>query len=580
VQPQNPPPYPQMLPPVRPPAAPQPQAEALTSEPPPPAAAAAPDPAPAVALEALNDLQTQLQTTQSSLASHHDKLSVLENVLQEHEAIKREVGILKGVVESLRAEGDSDGGGQGMEEDEEDHDPDADTRSINTIMPHPHELESVQEEDEDQLNQDAAASLLSSSFPSSSELDKVEEELELEENDEDRRRRRDELGRPRTPEPSSLVLDFRRSPTRSKMAHSHSSLSRLSPTSPSALDELTQRLGALSMQLESALELSSTLQVQQVAAQGTIKALEEKVERLEGLARNAPPTTTMATPAQEPTPSSSLPLPPAPPADPPAAAEQERESLTQLLASFQKSVDGQWSSVRLEWKEERERLNRAREEFEAKMKVLESGIEDVRSFRALNKASSVAVACNGDIKGGGGGLVTPPSPRSLSGDSSNSSRRRKRGGAAGRKVSLGGSSASSCSPSRRGRGGRGRSTSPATSATLASSEEYMDEMGDLTGGAKGVKGTAASVVTKAGFEEDAASCAPCASPERHHKLDLFPITPESSVRLGTCDSGDGGSARDSLASDAAEGVVGVGLGKREFTDVVRLFFFFAFFLIS
>jgi hypothetical protein len=74
----------------------------------------------------------------------------------------------------------------------------------------------------------------------------------------------------------------------------------------------------------------------------------------------------------------------------------------------------------MKWKEERERLNHAREEFESKVKVLEKGIAEMHSFRSISKAASIG---NGEIKGG---LVMPPSPRSLSSDS-NAPRRRRRG---------------------------------------------------------------------------------------------------------------------------------------------------------
>lgn len=512
LQPQHLPSYPQSLPPVRPPAPQQPP-EANASD------AAAVEAAPLIPPEALTDLQSQLQTTQSSLASHHDKIRALEGVLQEHEAIKREVGVLKGVVDSLRSD---DGSGASSEEDE-DPDPDSDTRSINTIIGHPHELESVREEDEDQLAADAAG--MDSSSSEEHDTERPEDgETEEEENDEERRRRHDELGRPRTPEPTSLGLgiDFRRSPTKTKFGHS-----RLSPTSSSsssgALDELTQRLSALSNQLESALELSSTLQAQHAAAQGTIKVLEEKVERLEGLVRVATPPA----PTSSLSPSTSS-LPPTTTLSDPAP-EAERESLTQLLSTFQKSVEGQWSSVRLEWKEERERLNRAREEFENKMKVLENGIEEMHSFRSLSKTANrnpLGMVGNGEVKGGG--LVTPPSPRSLSSDS-NAPRRRRRG--------RGGS--------RSGSRVRGRSASQATSTTLASeSDDPADH--------------------RTAFEEDL---------DQDRKPNVFPITPESSVRLG-------GSATDSIASSASttagsatEGTreeTSLTIGKHEFTEAVRI----------
>jgi hypothetical protein len=48
---------------------------------------------------ALSDLQTQLHETQSSLATHFEKVYALEGVIAEHDAIKCEVGLLRQLVE-------------------------------------------------------------------------------------------------------------------------------------------------------------------------------------------------------------------------------------------------------------------------------------------------------------------------------------------------------------------------------------------------------------------------------------------------------------------------------------------------
>jgi hypothetical protein len=47
----------------------------------------------------LADIQTQLHDTQSSLASHVDKVRALEDVFAEHDTIKREVSLLRQLVE-------------------------------------------------------------------------------------------------------------------------------------------------------------------------------------------------------------------------------------------------------------------------------------------------------------------------------------------------------------------------------------------------------------------------------------------------------------------------------------------------
>jgi len=99
------------------------------------------------------------------------------------------------------------------------------------------------------------------------------------------------------------------------------------------IDTLLEHLTTLSNQLESAVELSSSLKAQHTAAQSTISVLEEKVSSLEGLvktsqadmeAQRAPPLITVEddpflTLAPAPTPESDSPPP-------------SSESLTEILA--------------------------------------------------------------------------------------------------------------------------------------------------------------------------------------------------------------------------------------------------------
>ncbi|KIM90626.1 hypothetical protein PILCRDRAFT_1887 [Piloderma croceum F 1598] len=121
----NIPSYPQSLPPVRPqPQDPVPPVKQLPTAP----------------ASTLNDLQTQLQDTQTSLASH---IWALEGVFAEHKAIKRKVGMLRQLMESKTASK------RQHEEEEFGSGDDDDTRSIGTVVPH--ELEPVVEENEDQL---------------------------------------------------------------------------------------------------------------------------------------------------------------------------------------------------------------------------------------------------------------------------------------------------------------------------------------------------------------------------------------------------------------------------------------------
>ncbi|KAJ7625406.1 hypothetical protein B0H17DRAFT_907641, partial [Mycena rosella] len=116
------PPYPHVLPPVRPP----PTEPAVPS---PPQLHTTQSHAPentANGAVALSDLQSQLMTTQSSLATHVDKIRALEGVFAEQEAIKQEVRTLRDLVGVLRQgatshedEGEPKGGFD-LEDDEGD----------------------------------------------------------------------------------------------------------------------------------------------------------------------------------------------------------------------------------------------------------------------------------------------------------------------------------------------------------------------------------------------------------------------------------------------------------------------------
>jgi hypothetical protein len=361
-----------------------------------------------------------LHETQSSLATHVEKIRALEGMLAEHDAMKREVGNLREMMEErkrdMRLGGprhldhrqlqrvvrrDHDIGGEGDGE----MDSDDDARSIHTIIPH--ELERVDEEDEDQLAAD-------------------------EEEEEDRRRRREELGRPRTPEPTGMMItmtddDFaspRRSPSPphpEMTMEGMKEVTRRSKAGLSIVDELTHRLATLTDQLESALELSSTLQAQHAVAQGTISQLESKVSALESLVH----VTQSQIQSQ--------------------ALEKERErekakakekeqpqgredSLSAMLNEWKKGLEGQWSTVKEEWSQERERLSRAREEWEGRVRHVEGGLGTVMG-KIDHLSFQQRPLINGDLKHlHGGGLVTPPSPRSLSADSNRPRQRKRRSG--------------------------------------------------------------------------------------------------------------------------------------------------------
>ncbi|KAJ7186717.1 hypothetical protein C8R46DRAFT_1057823 [Mycena filopes] len=396
--PQDLPPYPPVLPPVRPP---QPEQSALSgaSAPPPPESTAA-----------LSDLQSQLLTTQSSLATHVDKIRALEGVFAEQEAIKQEVRTLRDLVGVLRQGSTSGhqrepkGGFDDIEDEDGEPDDDDDARSVSTVVPH--SLERVDEEDEEEeLANEDDDKKTENAFRSAS----PDHEDIFQEHDEDRAQRRAELGRPRTPEPTNMGMTRnlgRSSTQRSPLGSSSSSDSPSSPPNPTSINELTSRLTLLSTQLESALAMSETLQAQHAAAQSTIGALEDKVKRLEGLVSavvGSPPESKNET-----------------------VVGPESESVSAALLTLKNSLQGQWSTVQEEWAQERERLKRTRDDWENQMR----GVVDER-IKAKLSAHEGFTPSSG-VSYGNGGLATPPSPRSLSADSAPGRRRRRRSGSRGR----------------------------------------------------------------------------------------------------------------------------------------------------
>ena len=109
--------------------------------------------------------------------------------------------------------------------------------------------------------------------------------------------------------------------------------------------------------------------------------------------------------------------------------EKERESLTEMINEWKKGVEGKWTSVQEEWSVEKDRLRRARDEWESKTKAIEDGIlARVEARLSLVQPRDSHPYINGSAKPNGQGLVTPPSPRSLSSDSMRPRSRRKRNG--------------------------------------------------------------------------------------------------------------------------------------------------------
>jgi hypothetical protein len=229
------------------------------------------------------------------------------------------------------------------------------------------------------------------------------------------------------------------------------------------VEHVLEQVGAL-------MALTTALEAQHANAQSTISALECKVVALEAEVRAAqavPQSSPSSQHAQvevdvqhddhevdqEVGRDSSSPSPT------PEQEHEENESLTAVVSEWTKTMEGKWSSVQEDWGKERERLSQAREEWETKARMMDSGLEKLSSLSvALQERERELGMGNGEaVKHGGGsvsstnaiGLVTPPSPRSLSSDSGRS-RRRRRG--------------------RNGRGSRSVSPDSDTDVTLASEE--------------------------------------------------------------------------------------------------------------
>jgi hypothetical protein len=359
-----------------------------------------------------------------------DKIRALEGMLAEHDAIKQEVSAMRELMEErkreiellrLHTQSPSHHRRQGpsisdLSDEFVPDDDDDDRRSINTVVPH--ELERVDEEDEEQLAADEEA---------------------------ERRNRRDEV-RPRTPEPTGMGMSEDDDEHEPLPSHTESNTSLLRPQSPTPApavpDELAQRMTSLSAQLESALELSRTLQQQHSTAQSTISLLESKVAALEALVQATQAQVQAQTETQqylaqavEDAKAAAAAVSERPAVT--SAPEDERESITQMLNSFKKNVEGQWSTVQEEWNEERERLRRAREEWEIRVRAVETGLEAASAKVDTGLASMASFQAqqhhipNGHAKvTGNHGLATPPSPRSLSADSTRSRQKKRRSSSA------------------------------------------------------------------------------------------------------------------------------------------------------
>ncbi|THH23256.1 hypothetical protein EUX98_g7920 [Antrodiella citrinella] len=336
-------------------------------------------------VSALSELQSQLRQTQESLANHVDKIRSLEGMLAEHESIKREVSSMRDMMEErkremelLRIHSQSPNRLRRSHSHVEDHDEgeyipddDDDARSVGTVVPH--ELERVDEEDEEQIA--------------------------AEEEEEERRRRRDELGRPRTPEPTGMGMGINEDDEEHEDLHrdnTHLHPSSLPPATTNSAssavpDELILRMTTLASQLESALELSRSLEAQHATAQSTISSLETKVAELESLVKSTQTQVQVQTESQQAlaeaidTKLHEHLIPPR------FDDERERETLKEMFIEWKKGVEGQWSTVQEEWSEERDRMRRAKEEVDVRLRTIEDGVGSSVSKVETGMATLVAL---------------------------------------------------------------------------------------------------------------------------------------------------------------------------------------------
>ncbi|RXW14247.1 hypothetical protein EST38_g11610, partial [Candolleomyces aberdarensis] len=541
--------------------------------PPPPSTSASPPPPSEAALpsQAILDLQTQLRETQNSLASQLDKIRTLEAVLAEQESMKNEVRNLRDLVEVRQREvlemtqrsEDEPRGGFDLEEDEDEHreededeeDDDDDARSVSTLVPH--ELESVEEEDEE--------AVLSASEDDGSHSDAQQETERREQEAEEaarrellRREKEEEVGRPGTPEPIIPLSASKRAPS----PLSQSTLAPPPPANTVSTDEIKEQIIKLSQQVGVVVKLTSTLEAQHVAAQSVIKVLEEKVESLEGALRKA----TAAPVTETVEPESTTPEPAAPTTSP------EQSPLTERITEWMKNVEGKWATVQEEWKEERERLGKAREEWERRVRMVDSGLERLNA--ATNSLTSAAGSSSGLGYGhpqtayqvGNGdvvklnGLVTPPSPRSQSSDSGRYRRRRRRaaqrsqpqqhtdeeeGESSSREPSPSRSRSRSRSPSRER--GVGVSSGVEQRTSMGGSVASALALGAMTAGALGSPSVLGKGRVPSGGPD--VGGVGLAEGDQHPVVVKQTATPESSVYYGGA-SGEKGSRQSSVSEEA------------------------------
>ena len=126
-------------------------------------------------------------------------------------------------------------------------------------------------------------------------------------------------------------------------------------------------------------KLTTNMEAQYSAAQETIRVLEDKVLDLERMVKEeevqpAPTNDAVAAAA------AATPPPPFGSSESDKEDEEDRKSLAKFFSERKKTVEGQWNDVKEERRAERERLKRAREEWEVKMKSVDTGLEKINQI--------------------------------------------------------------------------------------------------------------------------------------------------------------------------------------------------------
>ena len=376
----------------------------------------------ASSITSVQDLQSQVRDTQSSLESHLERVRVLEEAFAEQEVMKREVKALKEEMEARRLEIDIERAkveekirheveqvqrGRSFGRSEDDHgrregdyvprggfdldddeiglhdvldDEDDETRSIATSIPH--ELERVDEEDEDQLVsahedqfdepesvqplEDTARYMLANGTRSATTANGDPRNQNTRDEEEVREGREFAVGRPRTPEPHLSLLASARRPS-------------LSSPHSTPDPHVHEQIAELSKRLVDILQQTSTLEARYTKAQEAIGGLQNKVVDLETMLDVAKKELAEAHASQKEAPAE---------AEPPlekvteVVGERQYASLVEMMTEWKKGVEGQWGSVREEWTQERDRLAKAREEFESRLRQVDSGLEKVVSLQS------------------------------------------------------------------------------------------------------------------------------------------------------------------------------------------------------